>query len=377
MQATTQQLVDGISDWMRCESPSSDPAALERMVEMMRAQAAAAGLRATVIATSANGGPSLPLLHITNRAEGDTRQGLLVLGHSDTVHPIGMLADNPIRIEGDRLYGPGGYDMKAGIYLALTALSAAHTPGSTPLPVDLVVVPDEEVGSHASRKHIEAFASNAKYCLVAEPARANGGRCVTARKGTGMLRLGVKGLASHAGVAHDKGRSAIREMAHQILALEAMTNYERGVTVSVGKIEGGTATNTIPAFCKCIVDFRLPDLAAADELVGKMKALRPVGDGLSLDIDVEVNRPPMVKDAKAEALLARVQQSAKQAGFDLEEAPPTGGGSDANFTSAMGVPSLDGLGADGDGAHTVTEYILVSTLETRARFWHHLLTHLD
>ncbi len=377
MQATTQQLVDGISDWMRCESPSSDPAALERMVEMMRAQAAAAGLRATVIATSANGGPNLPLLHITNRAEGDTRQGLLVLGHSDTVHPIGMLADNPIRIEGDRLYGPGGYDMKAGIYLALTALSAAHTPGSTPLPVDLVVVPDEEVGSHASRKHIEAFASNAKYCLVAEPARANGGRCVTARKGTGMLRLGVKGLASHAGVAHDKGRSAIREMAHQILALEAMTNYERGVTVSVGKIEGGTATNTIPAFCKCIVDFRLPDLAAADELVGKMKALRPVGDGLSLDIDVEVNRPPMVKDAKAEALLARVQQSAKQAGFDLEEAPPTGGGSDANFTSAMGVPSLDGLGADGDGAHTVTEYILVSTLETRARFWHHLLTHLD
>ena len=381
MQTTTQQLVDGISDWMRCESPSSDPAALERMVEMMRAQAAAAGLRATVSATRAEGkhgaGPALPLLHITNRAKGDTRPGLLILGHSDTVHPIGMLADNPIRIEGDRLYGPGGYDMKAGIYLALTALSAAAKPGSTPLPVDLLIVPDEETGSHASRKHIEAFASNAKYCLVAEPARANGGRCVTARKGTGMLRLGVKGLASHAGVAHEKGRSAIREMAHQILALEAMTDYQRGVTVSVGKIEGGSATNTVPAFCKCVVDFRLPDLAAADELVGKMRALRPVGEGVSLDIDVEVNRPPMVKDAKAEALLARVQQSAKEDGFALEEAPPTGGGSDANFTSAMGVPSLDGLGADGDGAHTVTEYILVSTLEMRARFWHHLLKHLD
>ena len=381
MQANTQQLVAGISDWMRCESPSSDPAAIARMVEMMRAQAAAAGLRATVTETHAEfkdgKGPALPLLHITNRAEGDTRPGLLIMGHSDTVHPVGMLADNPIRIEGDRLYGPGGYDMKAGIYLALTAMSAAATPGSTPLPVDLLIVPDEETGSHASRKHIEAYAANAKYCLVAEPARANGGRCVTARKGTGMLRLGIKGLASHAGVAHDKGRSAIREMAHQILALEAMTNYERGVTVSVGKVEGGTATNTVPAFCKCVVDFRLPDLAAADELVGKMRALRPVGDGVSLDIDVEVNRPPMVKDAKAEALLARVQQSAKQAGFDLEEAPPTGGGSDANFTSAMGVPSLDGLGADGDGAHTVTEYILVSTLEMRARFWHHLLTHLD
>ena len=377
MQANTEQLVDGISDWMRCESPSHDPAALARMVEIMRAKAAAAGLTATVIEASANGGPVLPVLHISNRAEGDTRQGLLILGHSDTVHPIGMLAVNPIRIEGDRLYGPGGYDMKAGIYLALTALAAARDPGSTPLPVDLVIVPDEETGSHASRPFIEAFARNAKYCLVAEPARADRGRCVTARKGTGMLRLGVKGLASHAGVAHDKGRSAIREMAHQILALEAMTNYERGVTVSVGTIEGGTTTNTVPAYCKCVVDFRLPDLAAADELVGKMKALRPVGEGLALDIDVEVNRPPMVKDAKAAALLVRAQQSAKEAGFDLEEAPPTGGGSDANFTSAMGVPSLDGLGADGDGAHTAVEHILVSTLETRARFWHHLLTHLD
>lgn len=377
MQATTQQLVDGISEWMRCESPSSDPAALARMAEMMRAQAASLGLTAAVIETRVGDGPALPLLHVTNRAAGDTRQGLLILGHLDTVHPIGMLNENPIRIEGDRLYGPGGYDMKAGVFLALTALGAAAAPGSTPLPVDLLVVPDEEVGSHASRKHIEAFARNAKYCLVAEPARANGGRCVTARKGTGMLRLGVKGLASHAGVAHDKGRSAIREMAHQILALEAMTNYERGVTVSVGKVEGGSATNTVPAFCKCVVDFRLPDLAAADELVGKMKALRPVGEGVSLDIDVEVNRPPMVKDAKAAALLERVQASATAAGFALEEAPPTGGGSDANFTSAMGVPSLDGLGADGDGAHTVTEYILVSTLEMRARFWHHLLTNLD
>ncbi len=377
MQTTTQALVDGISEWMRCESPSNNPAAIARMAEMMRAQAAAAGLTATVTETRTATGPALPLLHITNRAAGDTRQGLLILGHSDTVHPIGMLNDNPVRIEGDKLYGPGGYDMKAGIYLALTAMAAAAKPGSTPLPVDLLVVPDEETGSHASRKHIESFARNAKYCLVAEPARANGGRCVTARKGTGMLRLGVKGLASHAGVAHDKGRSAIREMAHQILALEAMTDYQRGVTVSVGTIEGGTTTNTVPAFCRCVVDFRLPDLQAADELVGKMRALRPVSDGITLDIDVEVNRPPMVKDAKAEALLARVQQSAKEAGFDLEEAPPTGGGSDANFTSAMGVPSLDGLGADGDGAHTVTEHILVSTLETRARFWHHLITNLD
>ncbi|MDR2330946.1 MAG: M20 family metallopeptidase, partial [Comamonas sp.] len=373
MQATTQQLVDGISEWMRCESPSNNPASIARMVEMMRAQAAAAGLRATVIETQAEGkhapGPVLPVLHITNRAEGDTREGLLILGHADTVHPIGMLADNPIRIEGDRLYGPGGYDMKAGIYLALTALSAVATPGSTPLPVDLLIVPDEETGSHASRKHIEAFARNARYCLVAEPARANGGRCVTARKGTGMLRLGVKGLASHAGVAHDKGRSAIREMAHQVLALEAMTDYDRGITVSVGTIAGGTVTNTVPALCRCVVDFRVPDMGAAEDVLRRMRELCAVGPDVELDIDVELNRPPMVKTDAAAALLALVQGYADRAGFLLEDAPMTGGGSDANFTSAMGIPTLDGLGADGDGAHTLNEYVLVSTLEQRLKFW--------
>lgn len=379
MHTTTQELVEGISEWMRCESPSSDPASIYRMVEIMRAKAAQAGLTATVSDTQKpdGSGPLLPLLHITNRAPGDTREGLLILGHSDTVHPIGMLHENPIRIEGDKLYGPGGYDMKAGIYLALTALSASAAPGSTSLPIDLLVVPDEEVGSHASRHHIEAFARNAKYCLVAEPARANGGRCVTARKGTGMLYLGVKGVASHAGVAHDKGRSAIREMAHQILALEAMTDYQRGVTVSVGTVEGGTATNTVPAQCRCVVDFRLPDLQAGNELVEKIKGLKPVGEGVSLAINVAVNRPPMVKDAKAQALLERVQELAQGVGFTLGEAPPTGGGSDANFTSAMGVPSLDGLGADGDGAHTVYEHILISTLETRARLWHAVITQLQ
>ena len=377
MQFDTQALVNGISEWMRCESPSNDPAALLRMAEIMQADASARGLTATLRMVSAGHGPELPLLHITNRAAGDTRRGLLVLGHLDTVHPIGMLQDNPIRIEGDRLYGPGGYDMKAGIYLVLTALGAAVQAGSTPLPVDLLIVPDEEVGSQASRAHIETMARNAKYCLVGEPARANGGRCVTARKGTGMLHLGVKGRAAHAGVAHDKGRSAIREMAHQILALEAMTDYQRGVTVNVGTIQGGTTTNTVPGYCRCVVDFRLPDLQAADEMMQKMRALRPVGQDVELDINVAINRPPMVKDAAAQALLEQVQDLARGIGFTLEEAAPTGGGSDANFTSAMGVPSLDGLGADGDGAHTPQEHVLVSTLAMRATLWHAIITKLQ
>lgn len=370
---TTQSLVDGITSWMQCESPTSSPEGLARMVAVIRSYGLEAGLQATETSFGPNVGP---LLHISNRADGDERPGLLILGHSDTVHPIGTLQDNPCRIEGDRLYGPGGYDMKAGLYLALTALRDLAGTSATALPVDFVIVPDEETGSHASRPHIEAFAARARYTLVCEPARANGGKCVTARKGTGMLRLSVKGRASHAGVQHEKGRSAIREMAHQILALEAMTDYARGVTVSVGTIEGGTATNTVPALCRCMVDFRLPDLRAADELVDKMQALKPLGPDMELDIDVEVNRPPMVKSDAVVALLARAQDSARHAGFILEDAPMTGGGSDANFTSALGVPTLDGLGADGDGAHTLQEHILVSTLEARLNFWRHLLTHL-
>jgi len=369
----TAQLVAGIQSWMRCESPTRSPAGVAAMAALVAEHARALGLRVEVTPLGEHVGP---LLYATNRADGDTRKGLLVLAHLDTVHPIGTLQDNPIRIEGDRLYGPGGYDMKAGIYLALSALAGLAEPGATRLPIDFLMVPDEETGSHASRPHIERYAGQARYGLVCEPARAEGGKCVTARKGTGMLRLGVKGRPAHAGVAHQLGRSAIREMAHQVLALEDMTDYARGVTVSVGTISGGTATNTVPAQCNCVVDFRVPDMGAAQDVLRRMRALCAVGPDVELDIDVELNRPPMVKDEAATALLARVQGYAAEAGFALEDAPMTGGGSDANFTSAMGVPTLDGLGADGDGAHTLHEHILVSTLEQRTRFWHLLLRDL-
>jgi len=369
----TAQLVAGIQEWMRCESPTNNPAGVAAMAEVIAGYARGVGLRVEVTPLGDDTGP---LLYATNRATDDTRPGILVLAHMDTVHPIGTLADNPIRIEGDKLYGPGGYDMKAGTYLAVSAMAGLATPGATQLPVDFLMVPDEETGSHASRDHIERYARNAKYGLVCEPARANGGKCVTARKGTGMLRLGVKGRPAHAGVQHQLGRSAIREMAHQVLALESMTDYDRGVTVSVGTIQGGTATNTVPGLCRCVVDFRVPDMGAAQDVLRRMRALCTVGDDVELDIDVELNRPPMVKDESVVALLDLARGYAKEAGFALEDAPMTGGGSDANFTSAMGVPTLDGLGADGDGAHTLHEHILVSTLEMRMKFWHLLLQQL-
>jgi len=344
------------------------------MVAIVEQQAKAEGLSAHL---SSLGDTTGPLLHISNRAAGDSRAGVLILGHLDTVHPIGTLQLNPCRIESDKLYGPGGYDMKGGVYVALTALGQLAAPGATALPIDLLLVPDEETGSHQSRAAIERFAKQARYALVAEPARADAGKCVTARKGTGMLRLKVQGRPAHAGVNHDRGRSAIREMAHQVLALEAMTDYARGVTVSVGTIKGGTVTNTVPSQCQAMVDFRVPDMQAAEDVLAKMRALKPVGPDVTLEIDVELNRPPMVKTAAVAALLARAQAWAKECGFVLDEAPMTGGGSDANFTAALGVPTLDGLGVDGDGAHTLHEYILVSTLERRLAFWNLLLKNLD
>ena len=371
---TSTELANGIEAWIRCESPSRSPEAIAAMVALVEQYARDAGLGTQVSSLGVETGP---LLYVTNRASGDERPGILILGHLDTVHPIGTLRLNPCRIEGDRLYGPGGYDMKAGVYLALSALGRLSAPGSSALPVDFLLVPDEETGSHHSRPSIERYARQSRYALVGEPARAEGGRCVTARKGTGMARLKVQGRPAHAGVDHAKGRSAIREMAHQVLALEAMTDYARGITVNVGTVQGGTVGNTVPSQCQALIDFRVPDMQAADDVLAKIRALEAVGPDTTLDIEVELNRPPMVRTDAVAQLLARARGCAADAGFALEEAPMTGGGSDANFTSALGVPTLDGLGADGDGAHTLQEYVVVSTLVRRLDFWQRLLKNLD
>jgi glutamate carboxypeptidase len=178
-------------------------------------------------------------------------------------------------------------------------------------------------------------------------------------------------------MAHEKGRSAIREMAHQILALEAMTDYSRGITVSVGTITGGTVTNTVPAHCEVMVDFRIPHEATGQEILTRMQALKAVDPDVTLNIEVELNRPAMVKSPAADKLLETLKPFATEAGFVLEEAPVSGGGSDANFTAAIGCPSIDGLGAEGDGAHTLREHIFVSTLPRRLQFWRNTLANLS
>lgn len=370
----THQIKERIIRWVEQESPSHDPQALQQMADLIQQEALELGLQVQRIELGEQTGPAL---HIHNRTPQEQQKGILVLGHYDTVHPVGTLTKNPCRQEGDKLYGPGIYDMKAGVCLALYGLGRLHAEEKKNLPVDLLLLPDEETGSHFSRPTIEQFARQAKYCLVAEPARAEGGRCVTARKGTGTILLTTHGQASHAGVAHDKGVNAIEEMAHQVLALQKLTDYASGTTVSVGTIQGGTTSNVVPDACRVEVDFRIVDEQGGMALKKAVEQLRPVHPQARLDIDFDLNRPAMPRTAATAALLKRCQDFAQQAGFSLQEAPRTGGASDANFTAALGVPTLDGLGADGDGAHTLHEHILVSTLAQRALFWYYTLGKLQ
>ena len=371
---TVDQLVAGIREWVSLETPPNDVPRLQEFAELASHQARQAGLSVELIPVA---NTQQPLVRIRANSESNqsNEQAVLVLAHYDTVHPIGTTERNRVRIESDKLFGPGTYDMKAGGYLALQAMAALYRERQPARPVELLLVPDEESGSRLSRATIEQFARKAAFTLVAEPARS-GGHCVTSRKGTGEIRMTAIGVPSHAGTDHAKGRSAIREIAHQALALDAMTNYDEGLTLSVGRIDGGTNRNVVPERASLIADFRVVTQAQAERLVAAVKALTPVIDGVRLEIEANINRPPFERSKRVQALFERAQRVARATGFDLGEVPLTGGGSDGNFTAAFGVPTLDGLGAEGDGAHTLHEHIVVSTLPLRLQFLHGLLRDL-
>jgi glutamate carboxypeptidase len=294
--------------------------------------------------------------------------GILVLSHVDTVHPVGTLAGPlPLRRDGDRLYGPGVYDMKGGLVLAAAAarrLAGAKT--ATPLPITFMLTPDEEVGSVASRPHIEAEATRHRYVLVTEPKR-NGGRVVTSRKGTGRFQIEAHGRPAHAGAAHDKGRSAIRAMAHIILDIEGFTDYGRGITTNVGIVSGGTGVNVIPEHCRINADMRILDLASAREMEARFHGLKSPDPDVEITVTGGMLRPPFERGPHIDLLFDKAAEVAKTLGIVLQSGPRTGGGSDGNFTAVLGLPTLDGLGVDGDGAHTHEEHLLVSSIEPGTR----------
>lgn len=376
------EVLAGIVEWVSIESPSHDAAAVNKVVDHVEGQFRDLGLRLERIPGRDGFGDILECRttpEMSHAADGqDGGKGILVLAHLDTVHPIGMIEkDLRIRREGDSVFGPGIYDMKAGGYIAYYGLRHLIRQGKkTKLPVTFLFIPEEEVGSPTSRARIEAAARGHKYALVMEPGR-DGDRVVTSRKGVGRFTLTVRGRASHSGVRHEDGRSAIHEMARQIVRIEAKTDYARGITCNVGLVQGGTGVNVVPAECTAEVDLRVPSQQLAEEMTHWFLNLEPIGKDVTLTVEGEMNRPPYQKDAGISALFEKAQAIYREIGKELQDVPLTGGGSDGNFTAALGIPTLDGLGADGKGAHAANEQIYYSSLVPRTYLCARLLETLD
>jgi glutamate carboxypeptidase len=297
-------------------------------------------------------------------AHPDAKQ-LLIVGHLDTVWPLGTLALRPLRIDGDKAYGPGIFDMKAGVTLATFAMRTLKEFGrKTNRPVTFLMTCDEETGSHFSRPLIEEEAKRSEAALVLEPP-VPGGTIKTGRKGVGEFELIVRGRSAHAGNDIRKGISAINELANQILAINQLADFERGTTLNVGVVRGGVLSNVVAAEARASIDMRYQIIEEGRRIEEAMAALTPVLAGAQLEVKGGINRPPLVRTERIAALFTHAKELATEIDYDLREAS-VGGGSDGNFIAAMGVPVLDGLGVDGEGAHAEHEHILLSDIPRRA-----------
>jgi glutamate carboxypeptidase len=359
-------ILNGIRRWVEIETPTEAPEQVNKLATMV-----AEGYRDLPATIERVAGHSGCGDHILARSSwGQDAPGILVLSHLDTVHPLGFIQRLPFKIEGDSAFGPGIYDMKGGAYLAYHAFAQlCATRERSPLGVTQLYVSDEEIGSPTSRALIEEEGRRAKYVMVTEPAR-DGGKIVTGRKGVGRFEIFVKGLPAHAGTRPEDGRSAIRELANIIQTLEAMNDLRRGVTVNVGVVRGGTRPNVIAEEAYAEVDLRVPSIADGDDLVAKILSLKSRTEGVSVKVVGGLNRPPYEKGNAGAALYEHARTLAAEIGFDLVDTS-TGGGSDGNFT-ARHTATLDGLGVDGEGAHTHYEQLYISSIEPRARLLHRL-----
>ena len=359
-EARQEQIVQSIREFVEIESPSDNKPAADRMGAFLAGSFEAVGGRARVH-HSEDFADNLQI-DFPGR---DSIKPVLLLGHFDTVYPLGTLATMPCRIVEDRMHGPGVLDMKSGIALMLYAIAALQTwNGALPRPVTVFLVSDEEVGSYSSRAITEALAKESAAVLVLEPA---GPRAAvkTARKGVGEYILNVKGVAAHAGLDPGKGHSAILELSRQIIAVSKLNDLQRGLSVNPGVIRGGTRTNVIAAEATVEIDVRIKQAKQAAALDRKFRALKPFDKHCKLSIEGGINRMPMERTAGVAALYKKAQVIARQIDWKLEEAA-VGGGSDGNFTAGIGIPTLDGMGGAGQGAHAVHEHIIISELPRRA-----------
>jgi len=299
-----------------------------------------------------------------NFSGGKGRKPVLLLGHFDTVYDVGTLQTMPWREEKGRLYGPGVFDMKSGIAQMMFALWASREiRGGLPRPVTVLLVSDEEGGSESSRALTEKIARQCSAVLVCEPS-GPGGALKTARKGVGSFLMKITGQAAHSGLDFEKGQSAILELAHQIQAISRLTDLKRAVTLNVGVVRGGTRTNVIAAEAMAEVDLRIAVRADGGVMERKIRQLRPVNPKCRIEIEGGINRPPMERTKQVVVLFELARQIARELGFSLAEIA-VGGGSDGNFTGGIGIPTLDGLGAVGEGAHASHESIVAAELPRR------------
>jgi glutamate carboxypeptidase len=356
------EIVSTIRELVEIESPSDNKAAVDRIAGAVAQKFSQLGGEVRIHQAKDFGNH----LQIDFDFAGKSTKPVLLLGHYDTVYPLGTLAAMPCRANGDKLTGPGVLDMKSGIALMLHALAALQQwHGGLPRPVTVLLVSDEEVGSDSSRAITESLAKKAAAVLVLEPSYGFQGAVKTARKGVGEYLVKVAGKASHAGLDFQKGVNAILELARQIERISSFTELKKGLTVNVGIVSGGSRTNVVPAEASAQVDVRIARMKDAAGIDKKMRSLRPFNRKCKIEITGGINRPPMERTAGVAALYAQAVSIARDLGWKLGEAA-VGGGSDGNFTAGLGIPTLDGLGAVGDGAHAPHEHILISELPRRA-----------
>jgi glutamate carboxypeptidase len=358
----SDDLLRELASWVRVETPSTDAAAVNRLMDVAEAELARAGAELTRIPGRDGFGDNLIA---RTPATADANAPILVSGHLDTVWSHGTLDAMPYTVNGDKAHGPGIYDMKAGSFLAFHAVrSILRQKVRTNRPIVLLLTPDEEVGSPTSREHIEREAAGAAAVLIPEPAGA-GGACVTARKGVGRFVLRVAGIGAHAGTSFESGASAVVELAHQILALHAMVDIDAGITLNAAPIWGGTRPNVISPDAGCEIDLRVNSEAEGERMAAAILGLTARTAGCRVTVEGGMNRPPYTESPGIRSLYETARAIADQVGLRLPK-QHRGGGSDGNFTAAMGVPTLDGLGCPGAGAHASHEHILWPHLEQRA-----------
>jgi glutamate carboxypeptidase len=365
------QIVSTIRELVEIESPSDNKAAVDRIAEAVAEKFSRLGGKVQIHRAKDYGN------HLQiDYAGKSAAKPVLLLGHYDTVYPLGTLTKMPCRVIDNKLTGPGVLDMKSGIAFMLHALAGLQDwqkedwqkndlRGELPRPVTVLLVSDEEVGSNSSRAITESLAKQSAAVLVLEPSYGLKGAVKTARKGVGEYQLRVTGKASHAGLDFQKGVNAILELARQIEKISAFTELKKGLTVNVGIVSGGSRTNVVPAEAEAQVDVRITHLKDAAGIDKKMHSLRSINRKCKIEITGGVNRPPMERTAGVAALYHQAVAIARDLGWKLAEAA-VGGGSDGNFTAGLGIPTLDGLGGVGDGAHATHEHILISEVPRRA-----------